>query len=131
MKRSILKECLRISKLHNTPESHPDWGSYHHYSFIIQKNKIIEWGTNSGGGGLNHWGFKSNRHKIHSETRAFTRARGLLDKNKSFEVVNIRLNKLGDLRVSAPCKCCCRFLQAMDCSKIWFSTEAGWASMKV
>lgn len=129
MKRSLLKECLRIAISKNTAELHPEFENYKHYSFVIQNNKLVEWSTNRPGTAKDICGFKPKRNKRHAEVEACRRARGLLKKNKSFDIVNIRLSKKGEMRNSAPCKCCKAFLQGLSCKNIYFSTNVGWSKL--
>lgn len=127
MKNTIIRDCLRIAEQKNNPDDHPQYGFFHHYSFIIQDNKIIEWGMNRDGSPFIHGYHDSS--KIHSEVDAFRKARGLLDPKKPFEILNIRLNKTNQLRNSKPCKCCFSFIKAMGASKIYFSTDVGIAKI--
>ena len=125
MKQTILRECVRLAKKKNTSLDN----QFRHFSFIIQRNKIIEWGTNiSKANPLTLFGY-SNRSGIHSETNAYAKAKGILDKFVSFEAVNIRLNKSGELKLSKPCPCCYSFLESFGCHAVWFSTEAGFAKL--
>lgn len=128
MKKRLLKECLRLAIAKNTPELHPQFGNYHHFCFVIQNNKIIEYGTNMPGTPPKFAGY-AGVCKIHAEFMAFKRAKGLLNKDYNFEAVNIRLNKQNELRMSSPCKCCYSFLTAEGCNKIWFTTNYGWAQI--
>lgn len=123
MKSKILKNCMDIARKHNNPISHPNWETYKHFSFIIFNNKIIEWGMNRNASPYVN-GFKSYS-KIHSEIDAYFKARGLMAKNDSFEVVNIRLNKSSMIKTSQPCKCCWNFLKRLNCKRIWFTTKMG------
>jgi len=131
MRKRILEHCLQIAKSKNTPELHPDWGSYHHFSFVVQANKIIEWGTNKKGTVWEVHGFNNRRHKIHSEVDAARKAKGLLDKNKPFEMVNIRLSRASIPRKAAPCKCCTSFLSVVGCKKVHYTTDSGWDICKI
>lgn len=126
MKRSLYKECLRLARSKNNPISHSEYKNYMHYSFIIQGNKIIEWGMNRPGNATPFHGFEPTRHKIHSEVDAYKKAKGLLDKSKNFSIVNLRLNRKGEPRMSAPCKCCMNFLETVGCNGIHYSTDQGW-----
>jgi hypothetical protein len=137
MKKKLLLESFRIA-LEYLPR-HPEYSYFPHYSFIVQTNKIIEWDTNSGGqppapflamyqSRVAHLDGASKRH---SELNAFTKAKGLLDRDKSFEVINLRLNKRGEFRDAAPCSCCHHFLKMLGCQKVWFTTNSGWAKMEV
>lgn len=67
--------------------------------------------------------------KLHAEYVAYRRARGIMDLGQPFEVVNIRLNRSGRVKLSAPCPCCFKFLKTLGCRSIWFSTEAGFAKI--
>lgn len=123
MKNTIIRDCLRIAEQKNNTEDHPRWGFFMHYSFIVQDNKLIEWGVNRMGDP-----FIKGYHKdayIHSETDAYRKAKGLLDPKKPFEVLNIRLNKLNELRNSKPCPCCYAFIKSMGARHIYFSTDVG------
>lgn len=131
MKQRIFIDALRVAKSKRVNHSQ---GSYAHYSFIVQNNCIIGYGVNMDGDPLIHWGYKSNKSdptyspKIHSEINAYRKLKGLLDKNKSFEIINIRLNKLGELRNSKPCQCCSELLADLGCKKIHYSCECGFLS---
>jgi hypothetical protein len=129
MKRSIMRECIRIAEEKNTPELHPEWGNFHHFSFVIQSNKIVEYGVNRTGAPPIGLGYNPEFGKIHSETDAYRKARGILDPNIHFDIVNIRLNKKNMLRLSKPCKCCFGFLQSLNCKSIHFSTDTGFAKI--
>lgn len=123
MKRKLLTECYERAMLLNKPEKHPDWGCYHHFSFLIQDNKIIGHGMNRRGDpikllGYQEWG------KIHSEYDVYQQVKGIMEPGK-FSVVNFRLSKKGLMRDSTPCKCCSDFLGNMGCTEIWFSTSTG------
>jgi len=63
--------------------------------------------------------------KIHSEIAAYRKAKGILTKNEPFEIVNIRLNKNKELRLSKPCICCFEIMKELGCSKFYFSSNAG------
>lgn len=129
MKTRILKNCLEIAFKNNNPTNHPQWECYKHYTFLIQNNKIISWGTNRAGSSFTYLGYEPYQ-KIHSEVDCWKKSKGIMDKNISFEIVNIRLTKTGMIRDSSPCKCCFAFLKNLGCKRIWFSTDVGsFASM--
>lgn len=128
MRKRILRQCLRIAQEKNTPDSHPEWGNYHHFSFVIQNNKIIEYGFNRPGRPLDGFGYPESG-KIHSENDAYRKARGILESQKPFDIINIRLSKSGDLRMSKPCSCCNSFLSVVGCRNVYFSTDSGFAKL--
>jgi tRNA(Arg) A34 adenosine deaminase TadA len=122
MKKKILDNCLKIAVKNN--HKHPDYKGYHHFTFIVQSDKLIEWGANRKSQAMTFLGYKKHT-KRHSEVDAFLKAKGLLDKNKCFEVVNVRLSKQNEIRISSPCSCCSQFLKNIGCKKIWFTTDMG------
>ena len=67
--------------------------------------------------------------KIHSETDAYKKARGILNPDTHFDMINIRLNKQNMLRLSKPCACCFGFLQSLNCKSIYFTTDTGFAKI--
>jgi tRNA(Arg) A34 adenosine deaminase TadA len=121
MNKRILNTCLRTARQRNTVELHPEYGNFHHYSFIVQDNKIIEYATNRCGKVL-YSKFYERNCKTHAEANAYKKAKGLL-KPGTFEVVNIRLNRAGDLRNSAPCSGCSALLNVMGAKRVWFTTK--------
>lgn len=123
MKKSIITECIRISK--EKLNTHPS--NYKHYTFIVHKNKLIGYGTNLVENPPKYLGYHSNA-MIHSEINAFKKNKGLI-KGKKFEILNIRLSKEGNLKNSTPCNCCYNFMKEMGCVKFYFSTDCGIANI--
>lgn len=117
MKTSILRECARraINKLPRHPQS-----TWKHFSFIISDGKILSCGVNRTGEPDPSY---PEHCKIHAEVDAFRKARGILDSD--FDVVNIRMNKNGHIRMSAPCPHCENFLRSVKCSSVFYSTNEG------
>jgi hypothetical protein len=129
MKKQIFRECLRIAREKNNPGSHPEWGFSHHFTFVIQRNKIIEYGTNMAGPPPPGYGYPREFGKIHSEVAAWRRAKGIIDPGYPIDIINIRLNKSNELRMSRPCHCCNNFLRTLDCRHVYYSTEHGFSKM--
>lgn len=119
MNNQILFTCLVIAR-HYLPK-HSRKNGYKHYSFVIQKNALMEWATNKSGPPLKMLGYEEFQ-MLHSETQAYKKAKGLLHK-EPFEVINIRLNSKGEMKISKPCSCCIAFLKSVGCKKIWFSAD--------
>lgn len=127
MKRTILRECIRRAREINEHRSL----TFRHYSFVIQNNAIVEMGQNvSRASPLIQFGYPETSG-IHAEANAYRKAKGLLDHNKPWEMVNIRLNRTGNLKLSKPCQCCYNFLQINGCRFVYFSTDAGFARIKI
>lgn len=130
MKSSLLREALRIS-LVTLPKNRQ---RYKHWSFIIQGNSMVEYGTNIDSVPPVHFGYHNRIEdglpKLHSEIRAWRKAKGLLAPI-GFEVINIRLNTNGEWRNSRPCSACQELLQALGCFKVWYTTNNGWKSLSL
>jgi hypothetical protein len=129
MKKRIIRQSVAMARSKNTPDLHPEWGNFHHFSFIIQKDKILEMGFNRNGPPLDGFGYNKDFGKIHSENDVYRKAKGIIDPQKPFDIINIRLNKRGELRLSKPCNCCMNFLEIVGCRNIYFSTNNGFAKM--
>ena len=127
VKTSLLNRCLDIARAYG--DRHPEWGRFMHYSFVIEGNKLVAWATNRAGPPQRRLGYRPSS-KRHAEPAAWAKARGLLEGKGRLEVVNIRLNRLGDMRISAPCACCHSFLSVVGVEKVWFTTDAGFAWVK-
>jgi hypothetical protein len=124
MNKRILDTCLSIARSQNTEKKHPEYGSFMHFSFVVKDNKVLEYATNRGGAIL-YKKFYTRLSKTHAEAAAYSKAKGLMRKGDSFEMVNIRLNKAGELRNSAPCESCFTILSLFGCTKVWFTTKEG------
>ena len=124
MKRSLLERCLQIARQYNSPNRHPQWGYYLHYSFVIQHGKLLGFGMNRAAPPLTHLGYATTA-KVHSETEAIRNCRYQIDFNSAFSVINIRCNTNGALRMSKPCRCCYQFLIGLGCNKVLYSTDRG------
>lgn len=127
MKKSILYECLKRAKA-KIP-THPQKDYYIHYSFLVQNNKVLAMGTNNGHKPAPHFGFQTRIFggcpKTHSEISAWRRGKGLLNFQKEWELVNIRLNKAGKLMLSKPCVCCQEVMSALGCGNFYYSYPQG------
>lgn len=131
MKKQIFRDCVQIAREKNSPTLHPEWGNFHHYTFIIQRGKVIEYGMNRCGPPPLGYGYPREFGKIHSEVDAYKKAKGLLDSTYPFDIINIRLNKHDELRLSRPCRCCTNFLRSMECRNVYFSTDIGFARLNL
>lgn len=128
MKKSLLNECLRLAraKLSN----HPELLNYPHFSFLILNNQICSVGMNRQHEPEKSFGYhrrvlKSDfRPKYHSELDAIRKSwRGL---NGGFQMVNVRLSKGQETRMSCPCSVCHLLLTSLGCTKCYFTTNEGW-----
>lgn len=120
MNKRILQRCVQSAIKRNTPTGITEWGYYHHFSFVVQNNQIIGQGTNKAATPLGQYPKTS---KIHSEPDAYFNSIYKLDKTKYFDIVNIRLSKTNEFKLSAPCRCCHLFIQKLGCRRVYFTVE--------
>jgi len=67
----------------------------------------------------------------HAEHDVLIKAKGIMDHSKPFEIINIRLNKRGEIRLSKPCKVCYSWLTTMNCKSIFYSTNEGFETITI
>ena len=126
MKKTIIRECVRRSFELYLKCGDEYWGSsFRHFSFIVVRNKIIEYGINRHRniGEMQKLGYR-NFSNEHSEFAAWRKARGLVQ-DSSFEIVNTRINRELGLLNSHPCHCCVNFLKDLNCKSVYYSNEIG------
>lgn len=122
VKSQILTEALRFSRTRNTKELHSEWGNYHHFSFLIWDGKILTWATNKKDG-CSHIKFGYlPRSKVHSEYEAVRKAKSWVDLSNC-AIVNVRLNKLNETKLSAPCKSCKAYLVSQGINTVYYSVD--------
>lgn len=89
-------------------------------------------GANRVGTPITGYGYgRSYPQNIHAEPDAVRRAKISVDFDDTWSIVNIRLSKSGEVKLSAPCPCCSSFLTNMGCKSVTFTTAAGWASLRL
>lgn len=125
MNRKLLKKAMQLAIREHS--KHPEWHYYMHWTMVVQDDRMVEWATNKGGTPPS-WSNYHPMSKLHSEFLAYKRAKGLLGRG-DFEIINIRLNRQLKPRISAPCPTCAGWLQLVGCTKCWFTTPSGWASL--
>ena len=125
MRKQLLNQSVRVALA--SISKHPEHQHYMHWSFIVQDNQIIEWGMNRTGIPDRQWGYKPNS-KIHSELSAYKKARLLLNRGP-FALINIRLNRQGEWKLSSPCPTCANWLATVGCVKVYFTTPVVWATL--
>lgn len=97
-----------------------------HMSFIVQRSNIITIGFNDYQ--KTHPISRNLKYKfdaMHSELDAFLKVRwSNIDLSKC-ELINIRINRFGELRMAKPCKRCLHFLKLLNFQRIWYSSWNG------
>lgn len=129
-KRAVKKSLLDIATqiAHKNLENHPEYEHYAHFAFIVKDNQIVDWGMNNSNPPPKHFGYgkriKGAQAKTHAEIDAWKRARRIIGKSP-FQIINIRLNRSRQLRLSKPCVCCHEIMEALGCTKFYYSSEVG------
>ena len=106
-----------------------------HLSFIIYKGRIISIGQNSKkthpinlrNPRINKEGVNiSNIKGSCSEWGAISRLRNLTNiPSAKCSLINIRINKLNEIRMSQPCSSCRNLIRYQGFKNVWFSNETG------
>lgn len=97
-----------------------------HFSFIVRKNRVVSVGWNS----------FDNTHPIavrcnyrygdvHSELSAVLRYRDGIDSLRRCILVNTRINRFGDFRISKPCDKCMLWIPLIGFREIWYTNYHG------
>jgi len=122
----ILDECNRIALAQYSAHKAD---TFKHWAFIYQNGHLLEVGQNKLNDpvGLERYGYKDSRHSLHAEAVALRKAYGLLDRRKSWIMVNIRISALKQLTMAAPCSICRPFIRACGCTTCYFSINGGFA----
>lgn len=133
MNKRILRTCLceAIKRLSTDSRTNlVNISHYNHFSYIVCRNEVIEWGRNRQLRIPLHWGYDNSYQGLHSEMAAYKKAVGILG-NKDFMMVNIRLSNRLHMLNSMPCAHCQRILKELGCEQIWYTTEEGFKRMKL
>ncbi|MCS7317595.1 MAG: hypothetical protein NZZ41_04690 [Candidatus Dojkabacteria bacterium] len=138
IKEKMLYEAyeIAVNNLQNHPLFH-EKKCFLHYSFLVHDQEIISWSTNNRIIPEKRWGYEKLRRwddsyipGTHAELALITRFwHEFKYEFKKFGIINIRLNRHKQRRLSAPCMMCSRWLRALKCSTIIFTTDNGWAEV--
>ena len=122
MNKNVLRRCLQQAQIKVSPETHPCWElKSQHVSFVVQYNKILGFGYNRVRG-------MDDYHQIHAEWDAYCKVRGILDHNKRWDMINVRITRGGRIAISAPCHKCHSMLVDLGCKSVYFTLNNGlWA----
>lgn len=105
----------------------------YHFSFIFKRNKLISIGQNKIEESPKVVQF-ARRHNIeqmkkwpylHSEIDAISKVWGRIYLDSTYTIVNVRLSKKGELRMSKPCASCHEVISCLGI-KVVYSTEDGY-----
>lgn len=120
LKRIAYNNCYRIvaSKIH--------------FSFLVQRNRIICWGHNRIRKTHTLAGIYGHRFSdIHSEIAAISSFPYSLKELRHFSLINLRIRRdNGNFAISRPCLHCQAMLSAFNIDEIYFTNyEGGWSKL--
>ena len=103
----------------------PD-GRTKHFTYILERNKIISFGWNQA--------FKTHPMAkkygmrflcIHSELHAITNFPYRINTIGNYDLVNVRIRKTGEVCISKPCIFCQKLISDLGITTIFYSTNEG------
>lgn len=102
-----------------------------HFSFIIDKSKILSIGWNTVGGSTPKIGNLKTFYPLGGQHSEHNSLRRLSDLNlaRTSTLVNIRLNNRGEIRMSKPCDICMGLIKTVGFKKLFYSTNNGFEYM--
>lgn len=101
-------------------------GKNKHFSFILDKNKILSIGWNDAWCThplSNRLGYRFSA--IHSEVSAILRYKGDKQRLKKCILINTRINMLGEFSISKPCSICQNFIKNVGFKRVYFTNHQG------
>lgn len=116
LKKRVLDTAFAMSKFANCKSKH--------ISFIVDKNKILSVGWNDGW--KTHPLAKKHGYRfssIHSELAAIIRIG--IDNCHGLTLINVRVNSLGEIRISKPCSICQSWLSTLGLKQIYYTNNEG------
>lgn len=134
MKKAILQDILKRCHHQLQLGTHPQKDNFIHWTFLVRENRIISSGVNRPVEPPRCFGYHREIckegppliPKLHSELDAYRRCR---EDFRGCFVVNVRLNKSGEERISMPCVTCRKLLWTNQAKKVFFTTELGWGEL--
>jgi tRNA(Arg) A34 adenosine deaminase TadA len=97
-----------------------------HFSFACKKNEVYAVGWNQPFKThplAKKFGYKFNC--IHSELHAILKLNVKPSELRKYTLVNVRLDKQGEVKMSKPCKVCQKLLGVFQFAEVYYSTNLG------
>lgn len=131
MKKSQVRAFMHEAR--KNVDKHPIWEhpkrpKFFHFTYLMQHGNLLAVGMNRMGQAPSWY---PEHALIHSEVDAWRRCKNQLDLNSKFEILNLRFNRFGDVRMSKPCNSCHRLLYELGCGRVYFTTDLGLAKMDI
>lgn len=92
---------------------------YFHGAVLLDGDKVVAAAANAGG--CNNY-LPRRRYSLHAEERVLRKVPGWRDR-ESLTLVVVRVNKLGRLKNSRPCKRCTAFITRAGINRVLYSTN--------
>ena len=125
----IATDLLPEAKLERSTKN-----KFFHFAFGFHRNRLIAIGQNNPEMITAKSYFMRQRFNvdskypyIHAEVDMLSKMWGKYHIDSRLRVVVIRLNKKGELRDSKPCSKCSSILDALNVTKVWWSTNDGFS----
>ena len=131
MRSNLIKTCINIAR--DNINKHPCVDmrqKFLHFSFIVSGSSILGHGVNM----PDHPNmvlkariakfFREEHQSYHAEIAAYYKAERLIN-GKRFDVLNIRVNRHGILRMAKPCSCCFAMLKELGARNFYYSSDVG------
>jgi tRNA(Arg) A34 adenosine deaminase TadA len=122
MNAALAKNVVELSR--NLIELTPHRSK--HFSFVVRRNTIVSIGWNQPfktHPQAQRFGYRFNC--IHSELHAILKFSKAVRELSHYMLVNVRLDKQGDVRMSKPCVTCQKLLGVFTFNEVWYSTNEG------
>ena len=125
---------ISLSLLPKAKTSRDGKNKFFHFAFGFKGNKLLAIGQNNPEKThtqayklYNKFGIKSDYTYFHAETDLVSKLWNDYYIDERITVVVIRLNKIGQLRHSKPCKKCSKILSCLGIKKVIWSVENGFS----
>lgn len=125
---NISEKCLQMAK--DLKKTNPF--RCKHFSFIVQRSNILAVGQNQ------QWQthpiaqeFGHKFSSVHSELDAWIKIRHRNVDLSKCRLINVRINRFEDVKISRPCVCCSNLLQSFGLTDwTWTLNGGGWQRIK-
>lgn len=116
LKKRIIQTSYNLINLPNSNQKH--------FSYIVDGNKILSVGVNNSW--KTHTLAKKYQHRfscIHSEISAIIRYQYQEEYLSRCKIINVRINKAGEICLAKPCKKCMPVLESIGFKEVWFTNN--------
>ena len=95
-----------------------------HFSFIVKRSTILSFGQNTYDKTHPLGKYLGYRNaSIHSELAAIVNFQWDREELQNCDIVNVRLNRHGQMRYAKPCPCCLHLLQNLGIKRAYYTNK--------